>query len=498
MFGNIVDGLGALLTLDSFLFMILGVFLGIIFGAIPGLGVMLAIVIFLPLTFGMNPIAGILLLLGIYCGGTYGGSISAILINTPGTPASAATLLDGYPLSQKGQAKKALLMALYASVIGGIISALILLLAAPQLAKVTMFFGPAEYFMLAVFGLSIIASVSGDNVIKGLIAGCLGIFISTIGMDISSGTFRFAFGNINLANGITLVPALIGLFAFSEVLSKINNKGEVKQTSTNEEVALKGEGLKPKEMKRSLGTIFRSSIVGTIIGIIPGTGGGIASFISHDLAKRKSKNPENYGKGELDGVAAAESGNNGVTGATLIPLLTLGIPGDGAAAVLLGAFMLNGLLPGTSLFTEHSTTIYAVMVGLVVVNIIMLVQGRFLINVFAKLAKLPISILVPFLILTCTAGAYAETNTIFNVYIAVTFGLLAYFLMKLGFSPVPLLLGIILGPIAEANLRRALIISDESFSIFLTRPISVFFIALTILSIVLAVMNARKANKNRG
>jgi len=489
---NIINGSGALFTLDTILFMLLGVFLGIIFGAIPGLGVMLAIVIFLPMTFGVNPIAGILMLLGIYCGGTYGGSISAILINTPGTPSSAATLLDGFPLSQQGKSKKALLMALYASVIAGVISAMLLLVAAPQLAKITMFFGPAEYFMLAVFGLSIIASVSGDNVFRGLIAGCLGVFISTIGMDTASGVFRFTFGNINLAGGITLVPALIGLFAFSEILAKINDKDN---SVSGKQMAFTGEGLKGSELTRSMGTIFRSSIVGTIIGIIPGTGGGIASFISHDMAKRKSKNPENYGKGELDGVAAAEAGNNGVTGATLIPLLTLGIPGDGAAAVLLGAFMLNGLLPGTSLFTEHATTIYAVMVGLIVVNIIMLLQGRLLINFFAKIANVPVTILIPFLILTCTAGAFAETTSVFSVYIAVVFGIFAYFLIKLGFSPVPLLLGIILGPIAESNLGRALIISEGSLAIFVTRPISAAFILLTLLSIFLAVHAARKDKK---
>lgn len=492
MIENIASGLGALFTLETMLFMLLGVFLGIIFGAIPGLGVMLAIVIFLPMTFGISPIAGILMLLGIYCGGTYGGSISAILINTPGTPASAATLLDGFPLSQQGKAKKALLMSLYASVIAGIVSALLLLVAAPQLAKVTMFFGPAEYFTLAVFGLSIIASVSGDNIFRGLIAGCLGIFISTIGIDAASGVFRFTFGNIQLAGGITLVPALIGLFAFSEILSKMNDKGE---KTSGRKLEFSGEGLKGSELTRSTGTIFRSSLIGTAIGIIPGTGGGIASFISHDLAKRKSKTPENYGKGELDGVAAAEAGNNGVTGATLIPLLTLGIPGDGAAAVLLGAFMLNGLLPGTSLFTEHATTIYAVMLGLILVNLVMLLQGRLLINFFAKIANVPVTLLVPFLILTCTAGAFAETSSMFSVYIAVCFGILGYFLIKLGFSPVPLLLGIILGPIAESNLGRALVISEGSMSIFVTRPISVLFIALTLLSIFLAANAARKKAK---
>lgn len=477
-----IDGLNAFLTLDNFLFLNIGVFLGIIFGAIPGLGVMLAIAILLPFTFSVDPISGITMLLGIYCGGTYGGSISAILLNVPGTPAAAATTLDGYPLARSGQAKKPLIMSVVASTSAGLVSAVILLVAAPQLAKLTLYFGPAEYFTLALFALSIIASVSGKDIIKGLIAGCLGIFLATIGLDPATAVTRFTFNNTYLIGGLTLVPALIGLFAFSEVLLKINGTDKVQKTNIN---LTKGDGLTFGEIRKSLKTIFKSSIIGTIIGVIPGTGGTSAAFISHNEAKRSSKNPENYGKGELDGVAAAEAGNNGVTGATLIPLLTLGIPGDGATAVLLGAFMMNGLIPGPNLFTEHSTTIYAIIIGLIFVNIFMLLQGRLLINFFAKIAKLKDSFLLPILILTCTAGIFAEAGHTFNIYVAIAFGIIAYLLLKFEFPLVPLLLGIILGPIAEENLIRTLTISDGSLAIFFTRPISVFFILLTLLPLVL-------------
>src|SRR5690625_518873 len=284
MLEYIYEGIKSLSTINNLIFMNVGVFLGIVFGAIPGLGVMLAIVLLLPITFGLDSVTGIVMLLGIYCGGTYGGSISAMLLNTPGTPASAATLIDGYPLFTQGKAKKALYMAVIASTISGIVSALVLLFAAPQLAKVTLLFGPAEYFTLAVFGLSIIASVSGKNILKGLIAGALGVFISTIGLDSGSGIFRFTFNNINLAGGIELVPALIGLFAISEVLTKLNQKEQNLESYTK---LTNKDRLKFGEIKKSIKTIFRSSFIGTAIGALPRAGGGIAAFISHDQAKQR-------------------------------------------------------------------------------------------------------------------------------------------------------------------------------------------------------------------
>lgn len=478
----------------NLIFMNLGLLVGIVFGSIPGLTVMVAIVLFLPLTFGMDAITGILMLLGIYCGGTYGGSISAILINTPGTPAAAATILDGYPLAKMGKAKKALLMALVASTIAGVISALILLVAAPQIARITMYFGPAEYFTLAIFGLSIIASVSSKNIFSGLITGSLGVFISMIGLDPVSGIMRFTFGSIRLASGVELISALIGLFAFSEALVKLTRGDEIH--SANGKVQLdQHDKLTINEVKKSFGTIVRSSLIGTVIGSIPGTGGGIAAFLSYDQAKRQSKNPDNYGKGELNGVAAAEAGNNGVTGATLIPLFTLGVPGDGATAVLLGAIMMHGLIPGPRLFTENGDIIYSIMVGLIVINFFMLIQGRLLSTIFAKVSKVPEALLLPIIVVVCVAGSYALGSNMYNVYVAIVFGVIAYILLKFDISPVPLLLGIILGPLAEKNLIRALTISEGSMSIFVTRPISVFFIVLTLIGIGISVRNMRRERR---
>ena len=483
MFDFLHTSIVYLVTFSNFLFINAGLLIGIIFGAIPGLTVALAIVLFLPFTFSLDPVSGILLLLGIYCGGTYGGSISAILIKTPGTPSAAATILDGYPLAQKGHPRKALLMALTASAISGFISAIILLLAGPQIAKATLLFGPAEYAALAIFGLSIVASLLSHELNKGIISAAVGLFIATIGIDTFEGTYRFTFGNYRLFGGIELIPALIGLFAVSEILAKAtkNYRDEKKKTVVKLDSADK---LHPHEVKENLLTIIKSSLIGTVIGAIPGTGGGIAAFFSYNEARRTSKEPETFGTGSLTGIAAPEAGNNGVTGATLIPLLTLGIPGDGAVAILLGAFMMHGLLPGPSLFVEYRDITYAILLGLPIVNILLWIQGRSLIKYFAMITmKIPEVVLMPILLFLCAAGAYSLAGTMFNVYIILIFGGISYVMQRFGYSTIPLLLGIILGPTLEQNLRRALTISEGSLSIFVTRPISLFFLIITVLSV---------------
>jgi putative tricarboxylic transport membrane protein len=493
MLGNIGQGLLLLTSVTNFICINVGLFLGIIFGALPGLTVTLAIALFLPFTFNLNSVSGILMLLGIYCGGTYGGSISAILLRTPGTPSAAATAIDGYELAQKGHPKKALLMALTASAIAGLISAFILLFAGPQIAKATLFFGSAEFATLAIFGLSIVASLCSENLPKGLISVSLGLFVSTIGIDSFEGTYRFVFDNYHLYGGIELIPALIGLFAIPEILKK----GKTTTEGSSGQLKLrKDDRLSLKEVKDNLKVIVQSSLIGTVIGAIPGTGGGIAAFISYDQAKKSSTHPEEFGKGCLTGVAAPEAGNNGVTGATLIPLLALGIPGDASVAVLLGAFMMHGLIPGASLFTDYGPIVYALMTGLIVTNIFMWIQGRVLIKYFAMLTvKVPERVLTPILLFLCVAGTYSLNNTMYDIYIIVLFGAIAYTLSKFGYSIIPLLLGIILGPTLEQNMRRALTISNGSLSIFVTRPISVGFIVITFLSIVLPLLQKKKQTK---
>ena len=465
----LIQGLSELLVLQNFILIPIGIMLGIIVGAIPGLTSDLGIILCIPLTYGMEPTSAILTCLALYCGGTYGGSITAILINTPGTSANAATLFDGYPMTKNGEAYKALSMAVYASTIGGIFSALVLLFAAPQIAKVTLKFGPPEYLALAVFGLSIISGVSNKSIFKGLIGACLGIFVATIGMDNISGTWRFVFDNINLTSGIPLIIALIGLFAISEILIKSTYNPKTDAASLKD-FSLEKQKISKAEFKRCLKPIGIGSFIGTIVGATPGTGGGLAAFISYDQAKKVSRRAFNFGKGEIEGVAASESANNGATGATLIPLLTLGVPGDGATAILLGALMVHGMVPGPSLFVEQGHIMYAIMLGLLVVNVCMFILAKTFTRFYARISTVPYELLSTIVVTFCAAGAYSTNNTVFDVYIIIAFGILAYFLRRLDFQLVPILLGIVLGPLAETNFRRSLVMSDGSLSIFVTRP----------------------------
>ena len=474
------SGFELLFQWQNLLIIPIGLLLGIVVGAIPGLTSDLGIILCIPLTYGMEPTTAILMLLAIYCGGTYGGSITAILINTPGTSANAATLFDGYPMTEKGHAFKALKMALYASTIGGLISAVVLLVAAPQIAKITLLFGPAEYFALSIFGLSVIAGVSNKNILKGLIEACIGIFVSTIGMDKISGTVRFTFGSIKLTAGIDLIIALIGLFAISEIMMK-------SQYDPEKDMKVAGKFSKDvitkEEYKRCRKPIGIGSIIGCIIGATPGTGGGLAAFIAYNQVKQASKHPETFGNGEIEGVAASESANNGACGATMIPMLTLGVPGDGATAILMGAFMVHGMVPGPTLFKESGNILYAIMFGLIIVNIFMYLIGNALIPFYANITKLPYELLASIVLSMCIAGAFSTNNRVYDVMIILVFGILAYFLRRMDFQLVPILLGIVLGPLAEVNFRRALVLSDGSMDIFIKRPISLAFILIAVISI---------------
>lgn len=494
MIENIINGFQEFFSVGSFIYMNIGLFLGVVFGSIPGLTVMLCIVLFLPFTYSMSAIHAFMFLLGIYCAGSYGGSISAILIKTPGTPHAAATMIDGYPLSQQGHTKKALDIALNASTFGGIFSAMVLLFLAPQVAKVAMKMGSPEYFLICVFGLTIIAGVSGKSIAKGVISGCLGLFISMIGMDtISGSTMRFSFNNVYLYGGINLVIALIGLFALVEIFNSAKKSSNRQKDSKNDiEDILKNQNkvednLSKEEYKQIAKPTILSSIIGVIIGIIPGTGASMASFLSYDTARKISKQPEKFGQGSIEGVAAAESANNAVTGATLIPLLTLGIPGDGAVAIMLGALMINGLTPGPNLFTDHGTEVYAIMIGLIFVNIFMFVQGKYLTTIFAKVVKIPVEILTPIIAVFCFAGAYSIKDSLFEVGIALCFGIVAYIMSKIDYPTVPILLGLVLGALTEKNFRRSMVISDGSINIFFTRPFSIVFIILIVIVVFMIV-----------
>lgn len=494
MFENIVLGLGQLVSLESLIAIVVGLLAGIVIGSIPGLTADLAIILCLPITYSMGTVPAILLLLGLYCGGTYGGSITAILINTPGTPANAATLLDGYPMTQQGKPLKALTMALYASFVGGLFSALVLLFAAPNIAKITMIFGPPEYFCIAIFGLSIIASISNGNIIKGLIGGILGIFIALIGQDSVSGSIRFAFGNRKLAGGIPLIVTLVGLFAIAELLSKSDYNPRT-DPARRQRLQIDREKLSWAEFKRCIRTMLTSSVIGTIVGATPGTGGGIAAFISYDQAKKTSKYGDNFGKGEIEGISASESANNATTGSTLIPLLTLGVPGDGCTAILLGAFMLQGMVPGPSLFKDYPDILYAIMLGLIVVNALMLLIGRVFTRYYANITRIPYELMSAMIIVYCVAGTFSSEASTFHVLLAVCIGVLSFVLRKLDFSVVPIILGVVLGNLVESNFRRSMVMSDNSLSIFVTRPFCLLFLGLAALSVGIFFYKSLKSQK---
>ena len=493
MLQYIVPATGLLFTLENILWINIGVFVGSVFAAIPGLSVILCVILFLPVTYTMTAIPGMMFLLGIYCAGGYGGSVSAILINTPGTPHAAATMLDGHPLSEQGRTKAALKIALYASTFGGVFSALMLLFLGPQVAKIAAQLGTAEYFMVCVFGLTIIAGVSGKSIIRGLISACLGLLISCVGTDPMTSYDRFTFGISRLYLGLDLAVCLIGLFALVEILAKAEKRLDRLNMDTRR---IKDDGkITKSEYKRMARPVILSSIIGVLVGIIPGTGASEASWFSYNTAKNLSKHPEEFGHGSVEGIAAAESANNAVTGATLIPLLTLGIPGDGTVAIMLSALMINGLNPGLSLFTTDGDIMYAIMLGLILVNLFMLLQGKFLTTLFAKVVSIPQEILTPIIVIFCFAGAYSVNENYFDVGVALIFGVLAWVLRKLELPPVPILLGLVLGSMTETNFRRALLISNGNPSIFFQSIYCKIFLVLIIVALVAIIRGKLKESK---
>lgn len=474
---------GLLFTLENILWINLGVLIGAIFAAIPGLSVILCIILFLPVTYTMSAIPGMMFLLGIYCAGGYGGSVSAILINTPGTPHAAATMMDGHPLSKQGRTKAALKIALYASTFGGIFSALVLLFLGPQVAKVSAMLGTAEYFMVCLFGMTIIAGVSGKSLTKGIIAACLGLLVSCIGADPMTSYDRFTFGISRLYLGLDTAVVLIGLFALVEIIGK----SELKRDQLNLKAGKLGEKddgkITKAEWKRMIRPMIVSSIIGSCVGIVPGTGASEASWFSYNTAKNMSKHPEEFGKGSVEGIAAAESANNAVCGATLVPLLTLGIPGDGCVAIMLSALMINGLNPGLSLFTTDGDIMYAIMLGLILVNVFMFLQGKYLTSLFAKVVSIPTEILTPIIVIFCFAGAFSVNSNYFDLSVALIFGVISYLMRKLELPAVPMLLGLVLGGMTETNFRRALLISDGSPKIFFSSIFCWIFVALIVIVI---------------
>jgi putative tricarboxylic transport membrane protein len=467
---------------------VVGMFVGIIFGAIPGLTATLAISLLVPFTFGLPPIPSMILLLSIYAGGMYGGSITAVTIRTPGAPANAVTVLDGYQLALKGRAGTAISISLIAGTIGGLLSCAVMILLSPPLSRMALQFSPVEYFTVALFGLSAIFAISGKSLLKGTMAGVLGLILSTVGMDEILPIPRFTLGIRDLQAGLPFIPAVIGLFAFSEAF-RVIEKGEVAT-----EITAKIGKILPtwREFAGTIRETIRGSIIGTWIGILPGAGGTIAAFVAYGETRRASKHPETFGTGELNGVASPEAANNAVTGGAMIPMMTLGIPGDTVTAVLMSALVIQGLQPGPFLFRDHMDVIYPIFATMILSNFVMLVMGFALLPLTSHLAYVKKDVLVPIIAIFGILGAFTMSGSLFYVGVAVFFGILGYILERYDFPVAPVCLSLILGPIAENSLRQSMIMSRGDPTIFFTRPISLVLIIVTVVSMTLLITRRKK------
>lgn len=456
-----------------------GVFIGVCVGALPGLSSPMAVALLLPFTITLDPVPAISMMAALYCAGTFGGSITAILINAPGAPPAAATALDGYPMAKKGEAGRALGIATISSVSGGIISLIVFLFAAPALASVALEFRPPEYFMLAVFALSMLASISGKSKIRNLIAGGVGCLIGTAGVHLTTSVERFTFGIPELTDGIHFVPVLIGLFAMGELLSQSQSMNVVYERITSVVVRLPSR----EDFKRIWKTILRSSGLGTFIGILPAEGSTVAAIMGYNEAKRWSKTPEEFGEGTPEGIAGPEAANNSAAGGAMVPTLALGIPGSGTTAVILAALIMHGIRPGPHLMQETPEFVYAIFGSMLIANIVFFGIGMLGAKVFSRITLIPRTILWPAVFGFSMIGAYSFSSSIFDVWVMFASGIVGFLMIRHGFGPAPLVMGLILGKLIEESLSQALIIYDNEWWRMAERPIVVFLFALTCLSL---------------
>lgn len=477
------------------LLILIGVVIGIIFGSIPGLSASMALILFLPMSFGMDPMNGIALLVGLYLGGISGGLISAILLRIPGTASSIATVFDGGPMAANGEAGRALGVGILTSFVGGLISIFALMFISPYLAKVTLAFTSAEYFAIAVFALTIISSLSGNNLILGILAGLFGIALSLVGIAPVDAAIRFTFGQSNLYGGFETVVILIGLYAVTDIIKTGFERRSIINETAKNQYALKGYGISVKEYASQWVNIIRSALIGLGIGILPGIGGSTSSLLSYSAAKSSSKHPEKFGTGIIDGIIASETSNNAVIGGSLIPLITMGIPGNVATAIFLGGLTIHGISPGPLIFQKSGQYVYGIFIALLVANVFMLICERAGLPVFVKLLDIPKYYLLPVVMVCCVVGAYCANYSIFDVWCVAAFGLLGLLFKVLRVPATPMIIGFILGSMTEENLRQALMQTGGSWSIFVTRPISLIFLLIALVSVVMTIRGKVKEKK---
>jgi len=487
----VLAGLSMLLDFSTLTAIVFGVMIGVLVGALPGLSSPMAIALLIPFTIGMEPAAAIAMLAALYCAGTFGGSITAILINAPGAPPAAATALDGYPMAKRGEAGRALGIATFSSVVGGVIGLLILLIAAPTLAQFAIKFTSAEYFALAVFALSMLASVSGKSSIRNLIAGAVGVLLSTIGLHLTTGIERFTFGINELQEGLNFVPVLIGLFAVGEMLSQARVGNIAYQRIRANVVKLPSID----DFRRIKNTILRSSGIGTFVGILPAEGATVAAIMGYNEARRWSKDKDKFGTGIPEGIAGPESANNAATGGAMVPTLALGIPGSTSTALILGAMIMHGLKPGPFLLQNQPEFLYAVFGAMIFANLAFMVVGFAGAKLFSQVTLIPRTFLWPSVFILAVVGSYAAASSFFDVYVMLAAGILGYFMLRFGFGPAPLIMGLILGSIIEENFSKAMIIHDNSVLSMLERPIVLLFFVLTVISLFSPIYSALRSRR---
>lgn len=487
--------LASFASIEVLIALVIGVVGGMAIGIIPGLGPSVGIALLLPISFSMSPTAALVMMTAMYTTGVYGGSITAVLCHTPGTAASAATTMDGYELTKKGRGMEAISVVTVASVAGGIIGAVCLILFAPALGKISLMFSCLEYFLVACFGLLVVSGLTGENQAKGIFSALLGLLIGCVGMDSISGVSRFTFGQLWLEDGLDSTPILIGLFSISQVLVLVDKllRGTGSTIVEDPTAGLKGRRWEKGNAKKLTPTMLRSSVVGAFVGFIPAAGASIAAWISYSMAKRMSKNPEEFGKGSIVGIAASEAANNAACGGAMIPLFTLGIPGSPVTAILYGALLMHGLQPGSGLFTgEKAVTTYAIFLGFLFANILMGIIGVTMAKQMARICLVPNSVLVPIIVALACIGTYALSNDMMEVVIMLVFGLLGYLMKIFGFEPAPLVLGVVLADILESNFRRTLIMAAPKGGLipyFFTRPVSIIIVLVIIVFALVPVVN---------
>jgi putative tricarboxylic transport membrane protein len=465
------------LDVKNILFCFIGVFFGTLVGVLPGFGPTAAISLLLPITFVLTPTQSIIMLAGIYYGAQYGGSTTSILVNIPGESASVITCLDGYQMARKGRAGAALGISAFGSFIGGTFAIIMLMMLASPLAMMALKFGPPENCSIMLFGLTMVIYLSSGSIIKSLMMATVGLLLGSVGIDIIEGTRRYTLGILNLENGLGLVPVIMGLFGISEVLLNIEEGSENRDVFKTD---VKGLFPTKQDWKDSAGPITRGSIVGFFIGLLPGGGATVASFISYAMEKKIARHPENFGTGDIRGVAGPETANNAGAGGAFIPLLTLGIPCNVVMAILIGAFMIHRITPGPLLIQEHPDVFWGVVGSMYIGNIMLLVLNLPLIGLWVKILKVPYVILFPIIFMFCLIGAYSLNNGTFDIIVMIVFGAIGYLMKKFGYEGAPLVLALVLGPMLEENLRQSLVISKGSLMIFILRPISAVFMGVVV------------------